>query len=59
MGEIMGDGTRLIFWIDIIVLFVLAGLILAGKWDYVIAFFLSLVVLNFFDQWRSKNRRGR
>jgi hypothetical protein len=55
----MGDGTRLIFWIDIIVLFVLAGLILAGKWDYVIAFFLSLVVLNFFDQWRSKNRRGR
>jgi hypothetical protein len=50
------DGTRLIFWIDIVVLLVLTGLIVAGQWDFVVALFLALVVLNYFDRWWS--RRG-
>ena len=52
--EIMRDGTRLIFWIDIVVLLVLAALILAGQWDFVIALLLALVILNYFDRWRSR-----
>ncbi len=53
----MRDGTRIIFWIDIAVLFVVAGLVLAGQWDYVIALFVALLALNFFDQWRSRQRK--
>ena len=52
----MKDGTRLIFWIDLAVLLILAALILAGQWDFVIALFLALVILNYFDSWR--NRRS-
>ena len=55
--EIMRDGTRLIFWIDIVVLLVLAALILAGQWDFVIALLLALVILNYFDRWRSRRSR--
>jgi hypothetical protein len=55
----MGDGTRLIFWIDMLVLIVLAFLILTGKWDFVIALFLALIFLNFFDQWRNRGPRRR
>ena len=52
----MKDGTRLIFWIDIVILLVLSGLILAGQWDFVIALFIALVILNYFDRWQSRRR---
>jgi hypothetical protein len=50
------DGTRLIFWIDLGILLIITGLILAGQWDFVIALFIALVLLNYFDHWRE--RRG-
>jgi len=52
----MRDGTRLIFWIDILIFFVLAGLTLAGQWDWVIAVFVGLVVMNYFDRWWAHHR---
>ena len=55
-GLLMKDGTRLIFWIDLAILLVLTGLIVAGQWDFVIALFIALVLLNYFDRWRE--RRG-
>jgi len=54
----MKDGTRLIFWIDIVVLLVLAALILAGQWDFVIALFLALVIMNYFERGRKRRSRG-
>jgi len=53
----MKDGTRLIFWIDIVVLLALAALILAGQWDFVIALFLALVIMNYFDRWSRRRSR--
>jgi hypothetical protein len=52
----MGDGTRVIFWVDIAILIIVCALVLAGQWDYVIALFVALIALNFFDQWRSRHR---
>ncbi|MFP3896355.1 MAG: hypothetical protein ACLFV5_05915 [Anaerolineales bacterium] len=52
----MKDNTRLIFWIDIIVLLVLTLLIATGQWDFVIALFLALILLNYFDKWWSRRR---
>lgn len=52
----MKDGTRLIFWIDIAVLLALTALILTGQWDFVVALFVALVVLNYFDRWRSRRQ---
>jgi len=52
----MTDGTRLIFWIDMVVLIVVALLVLAGQWDFVIALFVGLLVLNYFDHWASRRR---
>lgn len=49
----MKDGTRLIFWIDIVILLILTVLILMGQWDFVIALFLALLMLNYFDRWWS------
>ena len=43
------DGTRLIFWIDILILLIVCGLVLAGQWDLVIALFIALAMLNYFD----------
>jgi len=54
----MNDGTRLIFWIDLIILILLTFLILAGQWDFVIALFLALVMLNYFDSWRNRRHRS-
>lgn len=54
--EPMENGTRVIFWIDIAILLVVTILVLAGQWDYVIALFVALLALNFFDQWRSRRR---
>ena len=47
----MKDGTRLIFWIDIVVLLILTALILTGQWDFVIALFIALLMMNYFDHW--------
>ncbi|MEA3408525.1 MAG: hypothetical protein U9R48_10690 [Chloroflexota bacterium] len=52
----MKDGTRLIFWIDLVVLIVLTLLIATGQWDFVIALFLALILLNYFDHWWSRRR---
>lgn len=54
--EIMKDGTRLIFWIDVAVLLILCVLILMGQWDFVIALFVALVILNYFDRWRGRGQ---
>jgi len=54
MVETMGDGTRLIFWVDVLILIVLAMLVAAGQWDWVIALFVALTFLNYFDRWRAK-----
>lgn len=53
----MGDGTRLIFWIDIVVLLALTFLMLAGQWDFVVALFIALIVLNSLDRWWNRMRR--
>lgn len=47
----MKDGTRLIFWLDIGILLILSALILAGQWDFVIALFIALIIMNYFDSW--------
>jgi len=54
----MRDGTRLIFWLDLIILLVASGLALAHQWDFVVALLIGLVVLNYFDRWRER-RQGR
>jgi len=53
----MQDGTRLVFWIDMAVLCTVVVLVLAGQWDYVVALMVGLVVLNYFDRWRSGRSR--
>ncbi|MEN6478643.1 MAG: hypothetical protein ABFD20_03275 [Anaerolineales bacterium] len=52
----MHDGTRLLFWLDVLVLLVVAFLALAQQWDWVIALFIALLVMNYFDQWASRRR---
>lgn len=54
----MQDGTRLIFWIDVVVLLILTALILLGQWDFVVALFIALVILNYFDRWRGGRSDG-
>ncbi len=43
------DGTRLVFWLDLLVLFVAVFMALRGKWDYVLAMAIALVLMNTFD----------
>jgi hypothetical protein len=52
----MQDGTRLIFWIDMLILLLIMFLVLGGQWDFVIALFIALLILNYFDQWRSRRK---
>jgi hypothetical protein len=52
----MNDGTRLIFWIDLAVLLILTVLILMGQWDFVIALFIALLLVNYFDGWFSRRQ---
>ena len=52
----MKDGTRIIFWIDLAVLLILTGLIIAGQWDFVIALFIALLLMNYFDRWLERRR---
>ena len=53
----MIKGTRLIFWVDMIVLVVVAFLVIRGQWDFVIALGVALVMVNYFDH--LMNRRSR
>ncbi len=50
----MQDGTRLIFWLDLVVLLVMAGLVIAGQWDFVLALFIALIFMNYFNNWWSR-----
>ena len=52
----LNDGTRLIFWIDLAVLLILTGLVIWGQWDFVIAIFVALIILNYFDRWWTRRR---
>lgn len=52
----MKDDTRLILWIDLIVLLILTVFVATGQWDLVIALFLALILLNYFDNWWSRHR---
>ncbi|MHB0858673.1 MAG: hypothetical protein ACYC5M_14040 [Anaerolineae bacterium] len=52
----MTDGTRLIFWIDLAILLVVCLLVLTGQWDWVLALFIGLLVLNVFDRLRVRRR---
>ncbi|HHX65367.1 MAG TPA: hypothetical protein GX702_10810 [Chloroflexi bacterium] len=57
--EPMKDGTRFIFWLDLSILLIVAGLVLARQWDFVLALFIGLIILNYFDRWRSRRHPGR
>jgi hypothetical protein len=50
------DGTRVVFWIDLAVLLLLAFLLVTRKWDYIVALLIALVILNYFDHWWSRHR---
>jgi hypothetical protein len=50
----MQNGTRLIFWLDLFVLLTIAALVIAGQWDFVIALFIALIFMNYFDSWWSR-----
>ncbi len=50
----MRDGTRLIFWLDLALVLVVAGLVLARKWDYMVALLIGLVVMNYFGRFHSR-----
>lgn len=52
----MPDGTRLIFWLDVLILLVTAFLVMAQQWDFVIALLIALAVMNYFDRWISRRR---
>lgn len=52
----MPNETRLIFWLDLVVLLVIAGLVIAGQWDFVLALFIALIFMNYFDGWWNRRR---
>ena len=47
----MGDGTRRIFWLDILVLVWMVILAALGKWEWVLVLFIGLLVVNGFSRW--------
>ncbi len=51
------DGTRVIFWLDVVVLLVGFFMALRGKWDFVLAMAIALVLMNGADS--LANRRNR
>ncbi|MGI6368510.1 MAG: hypothetical protein ACOX2L_09190 [Anaerolineae bacterium] len=51
------DGTRLIFWLDLIVLLTGALMAIRGQWDYVLAAIIALALMNSYDTFA--NRRNR
>jgi hypothetical protein len=50
------DGTRPIFWLDVALVLVVAALVLAGQWDYVVALLIGLIVMNCYDRFFSRRR---
>ena len=50
----MKDGTRLIFWLDVAIVLVVAGLVLARQWDFAVALVIGLIVMNYFDRFHSR-----
>jgi len=52
------DGTRLIFWVDLGILLIIALLVLMGQWDYVIALGIGLIILNLTDRLQNRRRRS-
>jgi hypothetical protein len=51
------DGTRLIFWLDVLVLLIGVFMAMWGKWDFVLAMAIALVLMNGFDTFQ--NRRPK
>lgn len=51
------DGTRLIFWLDLLILLVGAFLVAFHKWDWVLALVVGLVLMNYFDRVLKRRRR--
>ncbi len=56
--SINSDGTRLIFWLDLLVLMVGIGAVMLGKWDFVLAMAIALLLMNgyntLWNQWRKR-----
>ncbi len=44
------DGTRTIFWLDLLVLLVASGLVALHKWDLFVALIIGLIITNYFDR---------
>ena len=40
------DGTRRVFWFNLLLIFVLAALLILGQWDFLLAGVLLLLVIN-------------
>ena len=51
------DGTRLIFWLDVLVLLIGVFMALWGKWDFVLAMAIALVMMNGFDTLQNRRRK--
>lgn len=51
------DGTRLIFWLDMLILLAGALMVAFQKWDWVLALVVGLVLMNYFDRvWQRRHR---
>ncbi len=42
----MADGTRPIFWLDMLLVTIMAMLVALGKWDWALAVLIALAVVN-------------
>ncbi|MCE5259246.1 MAG: hypothetical protein LLG44_09340 [Chloroflexi bacterium] len=42
----MADGTRPIFWLNMLLVTIMAMLVALGKWDWALAVLIALVVVN-------------
>ncbi|NLV73803.1 MAG: hypothetical protein GXY52_03840 [Chloroflexi bacterium] len=42
----MNDGTRRIFWLDILLVLLMAALAITGQWDWVLAALIGTLMLN-------------
>lgn len=50
------DGTRLIFWLDILVLLTAVILFILHQWDWLVALVIGLVIMNYFDHVLQRRR---
>ena len=44
------NGTRTIFWLDLLILLVAASLVALHKWDLLVALIIGLIIMNYFDR---------